>query len=72
MFDEDGSGLPDVRDGLTREERIVLYCLSQIEQELNGRNVPTSMLYGRVLEYINISASELQTILQKVAARGSA
>lgn len=71
MLEDDWNGLPDVRDGLTREERIVLYCLRQIERELGGRNVPTSMLYGRVLEYINISVFELQSILQKTSTRGS-
>lgn len=57
--------LPDVRDGLTRKERIVLFCLNQIQKERNGRNVPTPMLYGRVLEYIDMSIHELQLILQK-------
>ena len=47
--------IPDVRDGLTRTERIILYVLHETQRELNGRNVPTVMLYGRVLEYVNIS-----------------
>ena len=59
--------LPDVRDGLNRRERIVLYCLNQLQQELNGRNVPTVMLYGRVLEHVNLSESELQAILQRLS-----
>lgn len=58
--------LPDVRDGLSKKERIVLYCISQTQNELGGRNVPTAMLYGRVLEHTDISISELQTILQKL------
>ncbi len=36
--------IPDVRDGLTRKERAVLYCLRETQNELNGRNVPTLML----------------------------
>lgn len=58
--------LPDVRDGLTRTERIVLYCLDQIQKDRDGRNVPTAMLYGRVVEHVNISESELQVILQRL------
>jgi len=58
--------LSDVRDGLSREERIVLYCLEQIQKERGGRNVPTVMLYGRVVEHINISEYELQDILQSL------
>ena len=61
MFDD----LPDVRDGLTRKERIVLWQLSVTQKELGGRNVPTVMLYGRVVEHIDISVDELQRILQR-------
>ncbi|MDH5377701.1 MAG: hypothetical protein OEX00_05225 [Gammaproteobacteria bacterium] len=59
--------LPDARDGLTRKERIVLYCLHQLQEERGGRNAPTVMLYGRVLEFINISENELQQILQRLS-----
>ena len=59
--------LPDVRDGLTRKERIVLYCLHQLQEERGGRNAPTAMLYGRVVEYMNMSENELQLILQRLS-----
>jgi len=58
--------LPDVRDGLTRKERITLYCIKQIQTELGGRNAPTAMLYGRVLEYVDMSIDEMQLILNKL------
>jgi hypothetical protein len=58
---------PDVRDGLTRKERIVLYCLDQLQKERGGRNAPTAMLYGRVVEYVNMSENELQQILQRLS-----
>ena len=58
--------LPDVRDGLTRKERIILYCIDKIQAERGGRNVPTPMLYGRVLEYVDISVEEMQLILQRL------
>lgn len=60
--------LPDVRDGLTRKERVVLYCIDQIQKERGGRNVPTVMLYGRVVEHVNMSEQELQLILQRLTS----
>lgn len=59
--------IPDVRDGLTRKERIVLYCIDQLQKERDGRNVPTAMLYGRVLELVDMGEQELQLILQKLS-----
>jgi hypothetical protein len=58
--------LPDVRDGLTRLERAILVELSRAEQELGGRHVPTAMLYGRVVEHINVSVSEFQATLARL------
>jgi len=60
--------LPDVRDGLTRLERVVLTVLHETQRERNGRNVPTAMLYGRVAERIPISVDELQRVLQRLGA----
>lgn len=31
--------LPDIRDGLTRKERISLDCLNEIKQERGDRNI---------------------------------
>ena len=58
--------IPDVRDGLTRKERAVLYCLRETQNELNGRNVPTLMLYGRVVEKVDMSQAEFQSILTRM------
>lgn len=58
--------LPDVRDGLTRVERIILYVLWETQRERGDRNVPTAMLYGRVVERVNISVPEFQRIMQKL------
>src|SRR5262245_32208682 len=55
--------LPDVRDGLTHRERIVLQCLQALQQERGGRQVPTGMLYGTVVEYGDMSVEEMQSIL---------
>jgi hypothetical protein len=61
--------LPDIRDGLTRRERVVLYVLHETQQERGGRNVPTAMLWGRVCEHIDMSPEELSAILAKLGAR---
>jgi hypothetical protein len=63
-------GIPDVRDGLTREERIVLYVLHQTQKERGGRNVPTAMLWGRVCEYFYISPEDLSLMLARLGAMG--
>jgi hypothetical protein len=60
--------IPDVRDGLTREERVVLYVLNETQKERGGRNVPTAMLWGRVCEYFYISPDELSAMLARFGA----
>ena len=62
-------GIPDVRDGLTREERVVLYVLHETQKERGGRNVPTAMLWGRVCEHFYISPEELSLMLARLGAR---
>ncbi|WP_185233763.1 hypothetical protein [Teredinibacter franksiae] len=57
--------IADVRDGLNRKERAILYCLKKTQEEMGGRNVPTLMLYGRVLELIDIGEEEFQLILSR-------
>ena len=61
--------IPDVRDGLTRRERVVLYVLHEAQKERGGRNVPTAMLWGRVCEHIDMSPGELSELLAKLGAR---
>jgi hypothetical protein len=61
--------LPDVRDGLTAKERIVLYVLHQTQLERGGRNVPTTMLWGRVCEHFYIEPEELSEMLARLGAR---
>jgi hypothetical protein len=58
--------LPDVRDGLTRRERIVLSCLRELQKERGGRHVPTGMLYGSVVEHVNMTVDEMQSILVRL------
>jgi len=66
MIDKPFPDFPDVRDGLTRKERIVLFCIDETQKELGGRNVPTAMLYGRVIEHVDMSVDEMQRILQRL------
>jgi hypothetical protein len=61
--------IPDVRDGLTRKERVVLYVLHETQRERSGRNVPTAMLWGRVCEHFYISPEELSAMLARLGAR---
>ena len=58
--------LPDVRDGLTRLERAILFVLAETERERGGANVPTAMLYGRVVERIDVSQQEFMAVLQRL------
>ncbi|MGH8143773.1 MAG: hypothetical protein ACREU2_14805 [Steroidobacteraceae bacterium] len=61
--------LPDVRDGLTRRERIVLHVLHAAQKERRDRNVPTAMLWGRVCDHFYISPEELSGMLARLGAR---
>ncbi len=62
--------LPDARDGLTRLERIILWQLHEAQKERGGANVPTAMLYGRVVEHIDVSVEDFQRVLQKLVGVG--
>ena len=61
--------IPDIRDGLTREERVVLYVLQETQKERRDRNVPTAMLWGRVCEHFYISPEDLSLMLARLGAR---
>jgi DNA gyrase/topoisomerase IV subunit A len=59
--------MPDVRDGLTRIERVILYELHKAKADFGDRYVPTATLYGRVVEHVNISVEEFQRTLARLA-----
>jgi hypothetical protein len=68
----DDDRLPDVRDGLTRLERAILFVLAETQRERGDRSVPTFMLYGRVVELVDCSQAEFQATLQRlVGTRGA-
>jgi hypothetical protein len=62
--------LPDVRDGLTRLERAILVELERAKQEFGERHVPTALLYGRVVEHVNVSVREFQRALTRMVGSG--
>ena len=64
MFD----GIPDARDGLTRKERVVLWVLKRAEGERKGRDVRAAMLYGRVVEHVDMSREEFMRIVKRLSA----
>jgi len=58
--------LPDAQDGLTHRERVVLWCLKELQEERGGRYVPTGMLYGSVVEHVDMGVDEMQSILVRL------
>lgn len=61
--------LPDARDGLARLERVILWQLREAQRELGRDSVPTALLYGRVVEYVNVSVEDFQRVLQKLVGQ---
>jgi hypothetical protein len=59
--------IPDARDGLTRKERVVLWVLSGAERERKGRGVRAAMLYGRVVEHVDMSIDEFMRIVERLS-----
>jgi len=70
-FDDrpDYDALPDVRDGLTRLERVVLHVMNEARAEFGDRHIPTALIYGRVVEHIDVSVNELQRVLVRLSGR---
>jgi DNA gyrase/topoisomerase IV subunit A len=66
-IDSKYADIPDARDGLTRKERVVLWALRGAEAERNGRGVRAAMLYGRVLEHVDMSIAELMRIIERLS-----
>lgn len=59
-------GLPDVRDGLTRLERVILYETHKLQKERRGRPAPTATLYGRVVEHVDVDVDTFQRALARL------
>jgi len=61
--------IPDVRDGLDRRERAVLFVMNELKKERGDRFISTAEIYGRVVEHADMSVAELQAILIRMGAR---
>ena len=64
--------VPDVRDGLTRIQRIVLYELHKAQKETGREFVPSIMLWGRVVDHLSISQDELTKVLNSLGTNSGA
>ena len=64
--------IPDVRDGLTRIQRIVLYELHKAQRETGREFIPTVMLYGRVVEHVDLDEQAFQEVLRSLGVTGEA
>jgi hypothetical protein len=59
--------IPDVRDGLTEVERTILAVMYDARKEYGERMIPAALLYGRVVEILDMSWEEFQRVLVKVS-----
>lgn len=58
--------IPDVRDGLTEVERTILAVLHEARKEFGDRMIPMALIYGRVVEILDLSWEEFQRQLGKL------
>ena len=61
--------IPDVRDGLTRIQRIVLWELHKAQRETGREFIPTVMLYGRVVEHVDLDEQAFQEVLRSLGVK---
>jgi hypothetical protein len=47
-----------------------LWQLREAQRETGRESVKAAMLYGRVVEHINVSVEEFQTVLTRLVGRG--
>jgi hypothetical protein len=66
----DGHDLPDVRDGLTRIERVVLQALAEAARDQPGRSVSAAEIYGRVCEHVALSPRAFEALLRRLHGGG--
>ena len=50
-------------------ERVILHELALAEREAQGRRVAASLLYGRVVEHLDVGMAEFQRVLARLAGR---
>ena len=62
---EDFHNIPDVRDGLTELERTILVVLHEAKQEFGDRMISSALIYGRVVERLDVSQEEFEHALRR-------
>jgi hypothetical protein len=63
------STLPDVRDGLTELERIILLELRNLAAVCGPRGVSSAMLYGRVCARLPVGTRVFEATLRRLVGR---
>ncbi|HEY3873956.1 MAG TPA: hypothetical protein VGM92_00635 [Candidatus Kapabacteria bacterium] len=61
--------IPDVRDGLTEVERTILLVMHEARKEYGERSIPTVLIYGRVVELLDLSWEEFQKSLGRFSGQ---
>lgn len=56
-----------MRDGLTEVERTILVVLHDARKEFGDRMIPMALLYGRVVELLDLSWEEFQRAMGKIS-----
>jgi hypothetical protein len=64
--------IPDVRDGLTELERTILYTLYEARKEYGDRHIPVALIWGRVVERLDVSHDAFMKTLRKVVEQQKA
>jgi len=60
--------IPDVRDGLTEVERTILLVMHEARKEYGDRTIPTVLIYGRVVELLDLSWEDFHQTLVKLSS----
>ncbi len=61
--------LPDVRDGLSRVDRVILSELERAQAESGDHPISSALLYGRVVQHVSLSVPEFQRALERLVRR---
>ncbi len=64
--------IPDVRDGLTQLERTILFVLYRLRDEYGDRHIPTALVFGRVVELLDVSTEQFTLALASAQRKESA
>lgn len=63
--------IPDVRDGLTELERVILTVLYELRKEYGNRHIPMILVYGRVVEMLDASHEDFYYSFHQIQQKRS-